>query len=354
MDFAIPSDAVVRAAVITGLLLLGLALLILLNVLLLGVRATLQARRDSQFRETWQPVMAAAAVGDVPPELPTLHWADHQRFLLLWNRMQQSLRGSARDHLNTLLQRTGMDRVARLHLEAGSTRASLIAINTFRHLLPEDTANRLLRLAREAPGPIAIAAARTLAGIDQQEHTATLVAIMLQRRDWSSTHCLDIVRTAPSQRAAAALLPAFREGSPAARERLLPLLECVQPMERAPALRAFLGEHPDDPLTAPALDLLTVARDPVDAELMRGFLGHPQAHVRAIAVWGLGKLGGGESDFQRMQALLCDPSWQVRQSAAAALVVLPDVDRVQLQRLVDGLGDAYGRLALERALEASA
>lgn len=353
MDFAIPSDAVVRVALMTGLLLLGLTLLILLNVLLLGLSSARQARRDHGFREVWQPVMAAAAIGDIPRELPPLHWADHQRFLLLWNRMQQSVRGHARDHLNTLLQRTGMDRMARLHLEAGSTRARMIAINTFRHLRPEDTASRLLRLAREAPAPVAITAARTVAGIDNGQHTATLVAIMLHRRDWSSTHSLDIFRAAPTEQAATALLPAFRHGSPRERERLLPLLECVPPTQRAAALRAFLREHPDDPLTAPALDLLAVSRDPADLELMRGLVAHRQAHVRAIAVWALAKIGGGNSDFQRVQALLSDRNWHVRQSAAAGLVVLPGVEREQLHRLVDTLDDAYGQRALARALEAT-
>ena len=342
----------VRAAVLTGLVLFSLTLAIMGQVLLLGIRSRARERRQARFQATWRPIMAEATLGHLRQDLPDVHWQDHLRFLLLWNRFQQSVRGPARTALNQLLYATGMHLRTRLYLEAGSPQARMVAITTTRYLAPPGTNRRLLLMARRAPGPVAVAAARTLAMIDPDRNMPQLLRILLQRTDWSTPHCLDIINTAGQDSATATLLPAFRHGTFAARERLLPLLECTHIRERARGLRDFLDEHPDDSLTAPALDLLAVARNPRDTARMRESLEHPQPRVRAIAAQALGHTGSGEEDLARLQRLLSDANWHVRQAAANGIVALHHVPPEDIEHLSRHLPDPYGREALQRALEA--
>ncbi|SEO44566.1 HEAT repeat domain-containing protein [Aquisalimonas asiatica] len=352
MDSVIHSDAVVQAAILTGLVLFALTMAIMAQVLWLGISARASEKRQARFLETWRPIMAAAALGDVQQVLPAIHWKDQLRFLLLWNRVQQSVRGQAHTALNQLLYATGMHTVTRLYLEAGSPRARMVAITTMRYLAPPGANRRLLLMARRAPGPVSVAAARTLVTIDPERNMPQLLPILLARRDWSTPHCIDIVNTAGPEAANATLLPAFREGTFAERERLLPLLESTHISQRTRALREFLDEHPDDSLTAQALDLLAVARNPYDTERMRALLDHPQPRVRAIAAQALGHTGAGTDDLQRLQPLLADASWYVRQAAAGGIVALHGLAPEAVEELSHTFPDDYGRQALQRALEA--
>ena len=353
MDSVIPTDVVVRTALFAGLALLTLATAILMQVLAMGLRARLDKRRQRRFVNTWRPIMAGATIGEIPEQLPAIHWKDRLRFLLLWNRIQQNVRGPATKLLNQLLVRTGMDGAARLYLDAGSPSARMIGITTLRYLAPPDAHERLVLLAQEAPAPVALAAARTLVMIDAQKNLPELIPIMLRRRDWTESRCLDICRTAGTESATANLLPVFRKADDKDRTRLLPLLECVHVRDRAAAMRDFLDVHPDDGNTATALDLLAVARRPEDIDRMRALLDHQQAHVRTIAAWFVGVLGHGEEDLHRLEILLGDHDWHVRQSAAAAIVVLHDVPRSRIEDLAHTLTDRYGQQALQRALETS-
>lgn len=333
------------------MVLCGLTVAILTQVLLIGLRAQASERRQTRFLATWKPIMSAAIVGEVSDSLPPVHWKDQLRFLLLWNRFQQSVRGPARETLNGLLRATGMHRVTRFYLEAGSPRARMVAITTTRYLAPPGSIRRLLLMAREAPGPVSVAAARTLAMIDPAKNLPKLIPVLLQRRDWSTPRCLDICRSAGTDNATASLLPVFQEGDRDTRERLLPLLECVNVNDRSRALRSFLEEHPNDTMTAPALDLLAVAQHPQDTQCMRDRIDHPRAQVRAIAASALGQLGSGREDMERLVTLLSDADWHVRQAAASALVGLHEAPMETIRELARTLPDPYGRNALQCALE---
>jgi hypothetical protein len=100
------SDLLVRVALAAGLAALGLTAALGIQVLLMRWAKLRKERSRASFLDAWRPLLYEAAMGS-PPPAPPLAARDEVSFLLLWNQLQDGLRGPPREGLNQLGRAVG-------------------------------------------------------------------------------------------------------------------------------------------------------------------------------------------------------------------------------------------------------
>lgn len=350
MDFATGSDPALRAALAVGVAAAALTAGLLATVAVLRLRMTARLARERAFADRWQPVLAACADG-VPAEVPPLAPQDGVRFLTLWVRAQESLRGDVQAHLVALAARVGADRMAVHYLASGEPRKELLALVAIGHLRLQ-AALPLARALLAAPsGVVSLAAAQALLRIDPQSGLQPVLAEAARRGDWPlarvATLFADSDREALGRELAAAISAGLREWPPdPGVARLLRLHAVAQAEALRPAVLQALDPMASDEIGAAALEALW---HPADAPLARRCASHPTWFVRLAAAKALGRIGG-EADRGLLAGLLADASWWVRYRAAQALARLPGMSAADLESLGAASGDPYASQMVAQVL----
>ncbi|MGQ4877141.1 HEAT repeat domain-containing protein [Billgrantia sp. LNSP4103-1] len=349
----LPDDPVLRAAVYSAMALAVLTLLIMLQVLVLTELASRRERRRQAFHADWRPRLASWSIehGD------TLPWPPRGRreevwFMLLWMRLQQPMRGSARQRLNALFTGIGMDsRVLRL-LHGRGTHRRLLALSCLQYLADENHWPAVTPLVDTTHPVVALTAARTLVSMNPRRAMQRVIPQVELRRDWAIPRLEALCRQAGPEAVSDPLLARLSESrDPPA--RLVALLAWAEPARVAPWARRFLAGQVEDQEGAEAalcaaLNCLGKQRDPRDKPLMLRWLVAVSPQVRLAAV-GAVRRQAGQDDADWLLERLADSSWWVRQAAADALVALPGTTAERIDAWRHQVSDRYGLDALTRA-----
>ena len=130
MGSAPDPELLVRVALAIGLTSLVLAAGTVLQILAMRRRRLRRQARVDRFLEVWRPRVYEAALGEPPRALPPLAAEDDVTFLLLWNQVQEGLRGPPRTGLNQLARMVGARVIALRRLDAADPTARLLALRT--------------------------------------------------------------------------------------------------------------------------------------------------------------------------------------------------------------------------------
>ena len=344
------SDPYLRLVLLAGIgaILASLAMLAAIVVLRLGMLA--RRRREQRFIAAWRPLMVQC-LESMPRDLPPVAAADHEAFLRLWNYYHESLRGAAKERLNELAARAGMDVVARAMLGRRSLRDRLIAAVSLGNLGDKTAWHDLRRLAGDASPLLSLAAARSMLRIEPAITLQWLVPLAAERRDWPLARIAAMLAEAGVDRVTPALAAALeaaasREGESARLSRLLRLTGIADSGQVAPAVRSILEGAGEARVIA---DGLSALRDPRDVDLARRHTVHASWMVRVAAAKALGRLGTPE-DCKMLTAMLGDPNWWVRHRAAHALAGLPFVGLEELRKIRVELTDRFAGQALDHVM----
>lgn len=342
------SEAGLGIALALGLMSLTVAAGLVLQVLWLRLQGLRLARERAALHGRWQPLLARCALGESEAlELPQLLPRQRADLMLLWNQLQDGLRGSAHASLNALAIALALDEVA-LRWAQPTQRSMLrrvLGLGTLSHL-GRAADWPLLRAALDDALPlVSLAAARALLQIDAVRAAPLVLDEFLRRGDWPTAHLGTLLRDAGAAAVAPALSQRLLEGRPDDQVRLLPLLRFAESPHGGSVLQRLV-EVSDDP------QVLSIALRQLHG---REALPHARAHtrhadalVRSAAAQALGQIGLPE-DRERLVAMLSDPDWWVRYRAAHALLALPGTDAAALASLGRRLDDAFARDALEQA-----
>ena len=106
--FSAISDLELRIALAVAAIALIVTAGLTLQVLLMRLAGTRREARRRLLRERWRPLFLRAAAGeDELLDAQPLRRDEALEVLLLWNQLQDSLRGSAHEGLNQLASRMG-------------------------------------------------------------------------------------------------------------------------------------------------------------------------------------------------------------------------------------------------------
>jgi hypothetical protein len=355
LDFAAISDPFVRFAVLSSVIATATTALLFLSVIVLRLRLQSERRARAKFTEHWRPLLTGFAINGIEPsadaELLGLGELDARtrEFLLNdWNVLQDSVKGSARNHLVRTGYRLGLDRIAHdLLRERGTLSEELLAVVTLGHLGEssawDDIAERL-----DSPSPLlSLMAAKALCNIDPNSAIGLVIERVLRRDDWAGARVAGVLAEAGAAAISGPLCEAILSGTPEEQAKLIGYLPMVYKPYASRVVQRLLAEPQTGDRVLGAC--LKVADGPLELPQVRVLTQHPRWHIRMRAAIALGRTGSRE-DCDLLIGLLSDPEWWVRRRAAEALVAMPFFDRSELYALRDGLTDRFGRDSLDQAL----
>jgi len=322
------------------------------SVLLLLTIGTMRAARllrQGQLEGragAWHDALHLATEEPESAPMPRLRESDLPEFLVLWNHLQESLRGDAAANLAILLRRHGLDTRVMEMLHRRSTRLRLIAITALGHLREERAWADLEAIARE-PGPVmSFAAARALLRIEPRRALEVLGPSIATREDWPLARLASLFQELGPAVVTPPLMGLMMMRPIARLERLVKLARFGHRERIAPVVRAWLSEGEDAGVIAAALDYV---EDSADVPWARAAARHGDWKVRVAAARALGRVGD-RGQLASLLQLLRDPVWWVRYHAAQALERLHGLSPTELEALRDGARDAYAADMLSQAL----
>lgn len=306
---------IARAAYASGSLALGAAVLLLLRILWLRAARRLQESRTRRSWHRWRPVLTDWLVNGSGPT-PPLRSEEQVAFLMVWNEAQESVRGDARQRLNSLARALDLESVALRLLDHRDLATRLWAALALGNLESWAARPRLYALALDVDPWLSFAAARALVRIHPARAVRELMPHFVLRLDWARSRVLTVLREAGPEAVSVPLLVAIATTPEDRLPRALSFTSAARSESLRPAILYRL-RHTDDPQVIAAA--LRHHRDPRDLPMLRRYCDHPSWFVRVQAVRAVGALGGGAEDRDLLVRRLDDQAWWVAFRAAEAL-----------------------------------
>jgi HEAT repeat protein len=334
-----------RLVLALGLISMVVTVGLLLQVLALRARSRQLQAQQARVVARWRPLLLRAAAGDeVQPA--TLRRNERDPLLLLWNQMQDGLRGSAHEGLNRFADALDLPALARRAALHGSGSRRVLGLHTLGHLRDPADWDILAGLLPEPRSFVSLAAARALLQIDARRAAPLVLDEYLARTDWPVPRLGTLLREAGADAIGLALSDRLLDRPPAQQVRLLPLARVTEAPGRGSVIEGVLARATDAGVLA--VSLLQV-HGPGSLRRVRELCSHDDWHVRSYAALALGRLGGAP-ERARLVGMLADRQWWVRYRAAQALLGLPGFDEVAVRALAAGLTDRYARDMLHQVL----
>lgn len=339
------ADRFVDVAVAAGLGAVGLTAALGLQIMWLRRVKLRRDRRAARCLATWRPILYEAALGDAPA-LPPLAADDEGTFLLLWNQLQDGLRGPSRAGLNAVARGVDARAMALRRLHRGTVLERLLALRTLGHLGQAEDFERLVGFLEERRLPLCLAAARALVHVDAARGTDVLWARLRARADWPVAQLAAVLRDGDPKRLAAAVLDTAPAMTPAELQRLMPLLALLDDANADVVVSNLLAGSEDPESLAGALKHV---RGPSLLLHVTHLARHQAWPVRVQAAAALGRMGSpAERDV--LVRLLGDPQWWVRYRAAQSLLSGRFGSREEVAALAPTLQDRFARDILSHVL----
>lgn len=343
--FGTISDPALVLAAGVGLMALALTLAMAGLVIVMRAHAVRAARRHAAALAKWRPPLVRAAAGEIvdPPRLPA---SECLSVLVLWNQMQESLRGESHDRLNVLGERLGLYTLARQLEVSRNLAPRVLGHATLGHFANVSDWARLDQGMQELHTPASLAAARALLRIDAGAAAPQVLERYLAHDDWPSPRVGTLLRESPHQAISASFVQRLLDGSLYERLRLLPLLRFAEVPNIDSVLDRLVRSSREPQVLSIALRQL---HGPAALPNVRQLALHDDPLVRSAAAQALGRIGTDEDQDLLLQ-MMSDANWWVRYRATQALLGMPRVgadDVVQLRRTVS---DRYARDMLDHVM----
>ncbi|MEQ1525227.1 MAG: HEAT repeat domain-containing protein [Gallionella sp.] len=345
MDYATNSDQIIYFALITGFIAVGLAFLLVLQVIVLRFLLIRREQRKAKFLALWRPLMAQSATGE-SAIYPRVAEADIKEFLILWNHLQELIRGIAKDGLNKLAHSVGMNLTAKKLLRKGVFAEKVLAMMTLGNLRDKSAWASLTDLMHDESPLISLAASSSLMKIDAEAGIHLFMPLVVLREDWPPVKVAMILKEAGAGVISEPLANAIRSAKPKQVKRLINYLELASTAESSRVMREILSVSRDQQAIATCLRMM---KDPRDLDMVRSQTVNPIWIVRVQAAAALGRIGV-EEDKARLIRLLVDPQWWVRYRAATALSQLPFVSIEELRHIQTKQTDRFAIEMLQQVL----
>ncbi len=346
------SSSDLEIAVAVGFALAALASSLLLLVAIAFMRAVRRWRvwRLAKREERWREAMYAATEDSGAARLPRIASLELAAFVMLFNHLQESLKGEAAVNLAQLLRRHHIDDRIIALLGRPGLRNKLIAITALGHLRDARAWEALATLAQDRGPVLSFAAARALLRIDSRRGLELLTAAIVQRDDWSLARIGSIFQELGPAVVTPPLVNMLVARPRDGLERVVKLARFGHRSRIAPIVRGWLSASDDPEVIVAALNYV---EDEEDLRWVRGAASHAEWTVRMAAAKALGRIGQ-RNELAALLGLLRDPVWWVRYHAAQALTRLHGLEEHELEALRQGARDAYASDMLAEALAQSA
>lgn len=325
---------------------LSSSLLLLVSIAAMRGERRWRAWRLAAREDRWRHALYTATEDPEAAELPRIATLELASFVILFNHIQESLRGEAPENLSRLMRRHHLDdRILRM-LGRRSLRLRLIAVTALGHLREERAWEALAALSQDRGPVLSFAAARALLRIDPRRGLELLTPAIVQRDDWSLARIGSIFQELGPALVTPPLVNMLVARPRDGLERVVKLARFGDRNRVAPIVRGWLSASDDPDVIVAALNYV---EDAEDLRWAKGAAKHTVWVVRMAAAKALGRIGQRD-ELVTLLGLLRDPVWWVRYHAAQSLTRLHGLEEHELDALRQDARDAYASDMLAQAL----
>jgi HEAT repeat protein len=268
--------------------------------------------------DLWRPLFFES-ITEMPQVLPVIPASDWFTLVQLYNSIQESIVGEAKNHMNVLARRIGLDRVALNLVRRGKLSHRLTAIIALGNLREKTAKGYLERILLDKSSLLSLLAAHALLRIDPQSTIVPIAVLCSSRRDWCPVRVIEMLSEAGTDTIVGPLSKVAADAPTDESIRVLGFLEATRCAAAIPVAHDILERRGlDDRMIVACLRLFAEFAISEDLPLIRGYLTHRNWCVRLHAVKALGRLGS-QGDAHLLISRLDDDNWWVRFRTAEAL-----------------------------------
>jgi hypothetical protein len=314
------SDPLSKIAAVLATVFIAMYFMMLGAIVVLRWSRLLRERRKKQFIDLWRPTFLKSMT-ETPEKLPTILASDWVTCLQLYNSIQESIVGEAKDRVNVLARLIGLDRIALKLMRRRKLAHKMTAIIALGNLREEAAKDDLGSMLLDKSSPLSFSAARALLRIDPQSTIDRIAVLCGSRRDWSPVRVIEMLGAAGTDTIAGSLSKVATVAPPDEADRVLSFLEATRCTAVLPIVREILGrEALDDRIIIACLRLFAELGVPEDLPIIRAYLRHRNWCMRLYAVKAIGRLGSQD-----------DENWWVRFRTAEALANFSYMTKARLK-----------------------
>ncbi len=340
--------AVLKLGIVLSVISLGLTLALMLRVVQLRAKNWRRSQIQLEVQTYWRDLLFRCVMGEMLYPMPTLRVIEREPLLLLWNQMQDSLRGHAKQRLFALAWQLGLHDNAWTLISSSNRDSQILGLATLGHLAQILDWLKLLPYIHKTDPQISLAAARALIKANPSAAVPLVIEQFLLHLNWPAARVATVLRDADPAEVAQALVQVIQSKTVNEQLRLIPLTQLADNQgQRVLAILLCCSEHP-----AVLAASLAKVRGEASFSRVLQLTSHPDVQVRRYAAKALHATSGADqftAKKKALSALLTDSEWAVRYSAAQSIVANLQFDVKELNQWLEATTDLYAKEILNRA-----
>ncbi len=272
-------------------------------------------------------------------------------FLFLWNYLHETLRGAAKENLNSLAQFLEVNKTAFKMLKSISLEKQILAINTLGNLHEMQAYEEIEKLIVARDPIISLWAWRSLFRIDFEETLEKHLSMIARRTDWSpnlvAKVLLELDRDLISEPLTRLVKKTYMQKiGERQMARIVSYLTIVHVSSYEKLIHKILHESDQPEVLIACLRLVNSGKS---LPRVRELLKSERWEIRLQVVQTLGRIGHAE-DTKLLLDSLNDMDWWVRYRSASALLQMPSMSEKKIEKLAETLPNEFARDILRQVL----
>jgi len=329
---------IIRISTVLGFFFVSSSIILFIFVLLKRLYLMKKEKRDNQLLEKWRPILLESLYS--PESFNRIPKKNTTLFLILWNNLQDILKGPEKEQLNQLARSLNMNLTAMQMLSSRKFSQRLLAIAVLGNLKEEQAWDKIQYFSESSNMTLSINAMHALSKIDPKRAINIIISFMSERQDWPDYKVAMILNeigaTIFSRPLSDKILLLSHERQP----RLLNLMKSADGKVVLPLIKQLLSTTKDNEVISSCLNLLSIFGDHRDIPIVKNYLSHQQSFIRMRAVMTLALIGN-EQVLPSLEGCLSDQDWWVRYRTAEAIKLLPTINNDQILEIRDRQTDRF-------------
>lgn len=331
---------IIRISLFIGFFFLFSSLFLFIIIIANRIRLVKKKRDEEAFIKKWRPIILENLYR-LPETVEKFPAKYNTAFLILWNNLQDILRGPEKEQLNQLAKALEMDQVARKMLSSRKMVQQLLGVLVIGNLKDQTSFSVLKDITEKENMTLAMAALHSLAKINPEKTVQPLLNFMKDKEDWPDYKVIAIFNEIGPSIYSVPLAEKIRRSRPVDQARLLKFMQNADRRVSIDLSKELLSS-PNPEIQAAALNLLAIFGDSRDLALVKPFLTDEKSFVRMRAVTAMAAIGN-VNVIPDLEKCLSDPDWWVRFRTAEAIASIPGMTKQHLLEMRERQSDRFAK-----------
>jgi hypothetical protein len=339
MDLISTNIFIIRISLYVGFFFLASSTILFTMIFLNRLRIIRKHKKEEDFTNKWRPILLENLY-KVPKSLEPVPAKYNIAFLILWNNLQDVLKGKEKEHLNQLARSLKMDQVALKLIKSRKMVNQILGILVLGNLVEKNAFDKLKNISEKNNITLSMTALHSMAKINPEKTINPLLSFIKERSEWPSYKVVMILDEIGPSVFSKPLADLIKRTKSKEQPPLIRLMKFADPEIAKELAEELLDSAFDPEVISASLEILEKFGDPRNIKTIEKHVNSDLSFLRMRAVKALASLGSIEI-LPILEKSLTDPDWWVRYRTAEALVSLPMITRDDILKIRDRQNDKF-------------